>query len=100
MDINIFKENGYTIVKLSGRLDTTTTKKFHNDIASHIDDSLSNLEFDCTDLEYISSQGLRTFIILQKTISEKGGKMVLRNMRPPIKEVFDITGLSSLIKIE
>ena len=59
-----------------------------------------DLEFDCSDLDYTSSQGLRVFLILQKAIAANGGKMILKNMKPQVKEVFDITGFSNIIKIE
>ena len=64
-----------------------------------MEDAHPDIEFDCTDMEYTSSQGLRLFLMLQKTVSSKGGMMVLRNMKPQVKEVFDITGFSNIIKI-
>ena len=52
-----------------------------------------------TDMEYTSSQGLRMFLMLQKNVSARGAKLTLRNMRPHVKEVFDITGFSHIITI-
>ena len=58
-----------------------------------------DIDIDCTDLEYTSSQGLRAFLLLQKNVNAKGGQMVLRHMNPMVKEVFDITGFSNIITI-
>lgn len=99
MDVTITKQDAKTFVKLSGRLDTTNADKFQADITPLMEDAHPDIEFDCTDMEYTSSQGLRLFLMLQKTVSSKGGMMVLRNMKPQVKEVFDITGFSNIIKI-
>lgn len=100
MDVKISKEGARTLVSLSGRLDTTNAEQFREDIASLMDDPAPDFELDCTEMEYTSSQGLRMFLMLQKTVSSKGGKMVMTNMKQQVKEVFDITGFSNIIKIQ
>lgn len=100
MDVQITKEGSRTFVVLSGRLDTTNADKFQADITPLMEDAAPDIEFDCTQMEYTSSQGLRLFLMLQKTVSSKGGSMVLKNMKPQVKEVFDITGFSNIIKIQ
>ena len=99
MDVSIEKNGAKTLVKLVGRLDTTNADQFQNDIAPLMEDATPDFELDCTDMEYTSSQGLRLFLMLQKTVSSKGGSMVMCNMKPQVKEVFDITGFSNIIKI-
>ena len=88
------------MVTLTGRLDTTNANQFQSDIASLMEDPNPDIVLDCTDMEYTSSQGLRIFLMLQKTVSSKGGSMVMTNMKPQVKEVFDITGFSNIIKIQ
>ena len=99
MDVKITKQDTKTLVTLTGRLDTTNADQFQADITPLMEDANPDIEFDCTDMEYTSSQGLRLFLMLQKTVSSKGGRMVLKNMKPQVKEVFDITGFSNIIKI-
>lgn len=99
MDIKITKEGSKTFAVLNGRLDTTNADQFQKDIAALMEDPNPDFEFDCTDMEYTSSQGLRIFLMIQKSVSSKGGKLVMKNMRPQVKEVFDITGFSNIIKI-
>lgn len=65
-----------------------------------MEDENPDIVLDCTGMEYTSSQGLRLFLMLQKTVSAKGGKMVMTNMKSQVKEVFDITGFSNIIKIQ
>ena len=99
MDITIKQEGGKTVAILSGRLDTTNADQFQKDITPLMQLENPDIELDCTDMEYTSSQGLRLFLTLQKTVSGRKGKMVMTHMKPQVKEVFDITGFSNIITI-
>ena len=99
MDVKINQENGKTFLTLKGRLDTTNADKFQQDIAPLMQDSNPDIEIDCTDMDYTSSQGLRIFLMLQKSVLAHNGKMVMKNMKAQVKEVFDITGFSNIITI-
>ena len=99
MNVIITEEGAKALVKLEGRLDTTNADQFMKDITPLMTGSHEEIEVDCTDMEYTSSQGLRMFLMLQKNVSARGAKLVLRNMKPHVKEVFDITGFSHIINI-
>ena len=71
MDVTIKKEGTKTMVTLQGRLDTTNADLFQQDIAELMQDEHPNIEFDCTDMEYTSSQGLRLFLMLQKRVKKE-----------------------------
>ncbi|MCQ2176589.1 MAG: STAS domain-containing protein [Bacteroidales bacterium] len=100
MDVKIEKKEAKTYVTLSGRLDTTNADQFQNDIASLFEGENPDIVLDCTDMDYTSSQGLRLFLMLQKSVTSRSGSLVMTNMKPQVKEVFDITGFSSIIKIQ
>ena len=100
MKVDSHRENGKIFLKIAGRIDTVTAVDFQKEMELYIKyETKPDIEIDCTDLEYTSSQGLRTFLVSQKAVAEKNGSMVLINMRPEVKEVFDITGFSNIIKI-
>ena len=100
MDVKIEKNGGKTLVALSGRLDTTNVVQFQEDIQELMTCENPDIEFDCTDMEYTSSQGLRMFLMLQKSVNSRKGQLVMKNMKMQVKEVFDITGFSNIIKIQ
>lgn len=100
MDVTIKKEENKIIVVLNGRLDTTNADMFQQDIAPLMTGETPDIEMDCTDMEYTSSQGLRMFLMLQKSVTARKGNLVMLNMKPQVKEVFDITGFSNIIKIQ
>ncbi|MCR5710143.1 MAG: STAS domain-containing protein [Bacteroidales bacterium] len=99
MKVTITEEGANALVKLEGRLDTTNADQFMKDITPLMNGSHSEIDVDCTEMEYTSSQGLRMFLMLQKSVSSRGAKLTLRNMKPHVKEVFDITGFSHIINI-
>lgn len=99
MIVTINKQNEKTFAILDGRVDSTNAEQFQKDIAPLMEGDNPDIDIDCTELTYTSSQGLRVFLLLQKSVVARKGKMVLRNMNPRVKEVFDITGFSNIITI-
>ena len=83
---------------VSGRLDTQTAPELEN----VLDDSIAGLKdltFDMTNLEYVSSAGLRVILKAQKTMNVQGS-MKLIGVNDSIMEVFDITGFLDILTIE
>ncbi|MCR5645659.1 MAG: STAS domain-containing protein [Bacteroidales bacterium] len=99
MEVIINKQLEKTLVEVKGRIDTTNAEQFQHDLMPLMEGGPKDIDIDCSGLEYTSSQGLRTFLMLQKSVNAKGGQMVLRHMNPMVKEVFDITGFSNIITI-
>lgn len=99
MNVTITNQDNKTLVVLDGRLDTSNADQFQQDIAPLMEGDNPDIDIDCTAMSYTSSQGLRLFLMLQKSVMARGGKMVMRNMNPQVKEVFDITGFSNIITI-
>ena len=99
MNVTINQQDGKIFVMLDGRIDSTNADQFQQDIAPLMEGDRPDIDIDCTNMTYTSSQGLRVFLLLQKSVSLRNGKMVMRNMDPRVKEVFDITGFSNIITI-
>ena len=55
---------------------------------------------DCEGMDYISSSGLRVFLSTYKKIAQEGGKLIIRNLQPLVKNVFDMSGFSQIFNIE
>ncbi|MBP5163786.1 MAG: STAS domain-containing protein [Spirochaetales bacterium] len=82
---------------LSGRLDTTTAPELDAELKA-VFDGAENLTFDFTDLEYISSAGLRVLLSAQKVMS-KQGSMKLTHVSKSVMEIFEVTGFSEILTI-
>ena len=98
MTINKTKNNSTLTVAVEGRLDTTTAPNLEAELKSSLD-GITELIFDFSNLEYVSSAGLRVLLSAQK-IMNKQGKMVIRNVGEAIMEIFEVTGFSDILTIE
>ena len=93
------KINGDAVTLIvSGRLDTQTAPELENELDSILS-GLKELIFDMTNLEYVSSAGLRVILKAQKAMNAQGS-MKLTGVNDSIMEVFDITGFLDILTIE
>ena len=93
------KINGAEVVlTLKGKLDTNTAPELET-LLNETLPATKKLEFDFTDLEYLSSAGLRVLLNAQKVMSSQGS-MVIKHVNETIMDIFDMTGFSSILNIE
>ena len=83
-----------------GRLDTAASQKAAEDMKPLMENADKTIIIDCSALEFISSSGLRLFLSLRKQTIAKGGKVIIVNMTPEVKQVFSITGFFSLFEFK
>ncbi len=100
METTHTEQDGFTVFHLHGRLDPTTAPDLEKTIDTVITDGSIKLLFDFSKLDYLSSAGLRVVLGTMKRIDREGGTMVLCAMQGYVKEIFDVSGFSSLIPIE
>lgn len=100
MEMNIIREKGTTTVMLAGRLDTPAAQEAAPELSALKKEAEGTIILDCTDLNYISSSGLRLFLVLRKAAAEKGGKVIVRNISDSIRSVFMMTGFLNLFEIQ
>ena len=85
-------------LKIIGRLDTTTAPELEATIDGCAA-GIKELVLDCSELEYVSSAGLRVILKAQKLMNTQG-TMKLTHVNETIMEVFDITGFADILTIE
>ena len=98
MQSNIKKENGVLTIAVQGRLDTVTSAELKAKLDEVGYDQV-DIDFDFTQVEYISSAGLRLVIALQKQVLETGNQLVIRNINKVVAEVFKVSGVDKALKI-
>ncbi len=99
MNVHVITKNDQVIVNLKGRLDTTQSDQVEKQIVEILDQNHPQLVFDCKEMDYISSSGLRIFLIAQKRMMASSGKLKICNLQPSIQEVFDMSGFSMIFSI-
>lgn len=98
MKINKKQDDNHLTVQVIGRLDTTTAPEFDDELKSSLD-GITELTIDFSELEYISSSGLRVLLATQKVMN-KQGTMVVENVNETIMEIFEVTGFDEILTIQ
>ena len=84
---------------VEGRIDTITSQDLDKEINEELG-NFNSLIMDFTDLEYISSAGLRVLIATQKKLKEDDIPFVIKNVNDSINEIFRMSGFDKILKIE
>lgn len=98
MNIEKERHDDKLTLTLTGRLDTNTASELEH-VIQESDAEIKTLMLDLAGLDYISSAGLRVILTAQKKML-KQGSMKLRNLTESVREVFDMTGFSTILDIE
>jgi anti-anti-sigma factor len=99
MDIYEERKDGFLVLGLEGRLDAVSSKLFEEKVLAVIDGGEARFVIDLSRLDYVSSAGLRVFLVASKRLAPAGGKVVLCSLQEPVKQVFDIVGFYSIFSI-
>lgn len=99
MEITQEKQGNINIVKIKGRLDASTAGKLEESLAEFINEDRVRVLVDCEILDYISSAGLRVLLASAKELKKKNGKISLAALNPNVKQVFEISGFTSIFPI-
>lgn len=91
-------EQGWQIA-LSGRLDTTTCGELEQSLLEIFETPASAILIDFSALEYISSAGLRVFLVAAKRAKQSKGTLILCAMPAAIKNVFAISGFLKILDV-
>lgn len=93
------KEKDAIILAVKGRLDSVAAQEFGNQIDDLINQGETRIIFDLSELDYISSAGLRSILVIAKELEERNGKIVLSAVKPSVMKVFEISGLTAILPI-
>lgn len=88
------------MVAISGDLDNAASTQAERSLAPVFEQTDCDVIIDCTELNYISSSGLRILLNIYKHTRSNGNKAVLKGMNEEVKEVFLISGFLQLFEVE
>ncbi len=98
MKVVFDKNEEQMIAYISGSLDTVTAPEFQNELTANWD-GVKELILDLTDVEYVSSAGLRVIMIADEHM-DSVGSLTLRGLNFEVAEVFEMTGLNDILNIQ
>lgn len=99
MSINIEDRNNVKVIKFEGKLDVGLSISIETELDKLINDGTIYMLFDLSGVEYLSSSGLRIFIVFMRSLKEKGGKLVLACVPDIVTRVFKTVELTDLFEV-
>jgi anti-sigma B factor antagonist len=99
MDIREETVGGVHLVSASGRLDSGSAGALEAVLPARVQ-AHDKVLLSLSDVAYVSSAGLRVLLIGAKAARANGHKLVLSGLAPSVREVFDISGFTSIFAIE
>ena len=100
MTTTIQESGNQLIAFFAGRLDTAAAVQTTEDVKPLLEAQNREIVLDCSQLEYISSSGLRIFLSIRKAAAANGSKVIVRAINADIRQVFMMTGFISLFDIQ
>ncbi len=99
MKIGTENEGGVLVVKPNGRIDSDTSTDLEASLLGWIEEGAHRLVIDFSDVNYVSSAGLRVILMAAKRIKQAQGGMALCALSTAIYEVLEISGFLSIITV-
>jgi len=99
MELTTRSEKSTVIVSIKGRVDAVTAPELEKCLSEQIDSGENTVVVNMAELDYISSAGLRVVLLIAKKLKAKQGDMLLVGLQGPVKEVFEISGFSTIFNI-
>lgn len=99
MEVIKSSEDKVVVAAVKGRVDTVTAQDFEKKIMEIMEGKSISLLIDCSGLEYISSAGLRSILVISKALKAKGLAVYFSSLQGNVKDVFNISGFNTIFKI-
>ena len=92
-------QDGVVIVTVSGRLDGAGAPEAESYCCALIREGATRLLLDVADVDYISSAGLRSLLVVAKTMKSANGSLLLCCLSPMVREVMEISGFDKILNV-
>ena len=87
-------------MKIIGELDTIATTEQADELQQVLDIADKSIVMDCSELEYVSSAGLRFFMRLKRESEAKGGSVRITQLNEDVADIFRMSGFENIFDIQ
>ncbi len=99
MDISIASKDNSSVVTITGRLDSITSSGLEEWASEYTTSPEGDIIMDFSQLEYISSAGLRVILNISKVMRKHSYKFSICSAQDHVREVFEISGFDTIIPL-
>lgn len=93
------EEDNKLIIRISGRLDATSSPKLEKKLTQRINSGYKQLLLDFSAVEYLSSAGMRLLLSFTKKLKNEKGALVLFGLTKGIMDIIKMGGFESILDI-
>jgi anti-sigma B factor antagonist/stage II sporulation protein AA (anti-sigma F factor antagonist) len=99
LQIDIEEIDNKIILRLDGRLDTTSAPMLEKKTNSLIEDNRNIVVLDFSRIDYLSSAGLRVILSVTKKLKAKNGALVIFSINDDVMEIIKTAGFEKVLNI-
>ena len=99
MELSVEKQNDVAIVAAGGRLDAGGAPEFEARCKALLQEGAKRLLLDLAKVDYVSSAGLRSLLVLAKAVQSAGGALALCRLAPAVRDVMTISGFDNILPL-
>jgi anti-sigma B factor antagonist len=99
MNIEVRELKHVSVVKVSGRVDSSTAPELDKSLQDLLDAERNHIALDLQETEYMSSAGLRVLVATHKAAKKSGGGLCLAQPSARVREVLDLAGLMPVFDV-
>ena len=99
MTIERTQVDGKIVLHVAGRMDAESAVLFERQCESCIAEGVTSLVIDLAELKYVSSMGLRSFVMIGQKLRDKGGDFRICCVTGLVRQVFEITRLNRVLPL-
>jgi anti-anti-sigma factor len=99
MDVQARRVGDVMVISIVGSIDTLTAPRLLEHLQGIVSRNKTRLVADLSGVDYISSAGLRVFLVAIKQTRGKGGDFFLAAVQPNVQRVLDLSGFSKILRV-
>jgi anti-anti-sigma factor len=99
MEIGEDRRGAVLVLSPQGRLDSTTAPAFEQTVRARLAEGHRDLVIDLAALDYVSSAGLRIFMVIAKSLKAERGRIVLCRLQDGVREILRISAFDRIFTI-
>ena len=99
MEIASRHQGDVIVLDMVGRLDKSTSDSAHDELVGFANSGAKRVVLNFEKLDFVTSAGLRVILMLAKLLRSSSGELKISRANANVKEVLEMSGFSSLIKM-
>ena len=90
---------GCTVVRVSGEVDMDTAPALHDFLEAAVGAGAQQVVLDCEELTFLDSSGLGVLLVWFKELRDRGGRLSLAAVRPPVDYVLQVAAVDRVLDV-